>query len=47
MVTPAPTCAGKDPVPAAAATGGDTSVVGGEPAAEDPAASAGPSQVAR
>jgi hypothetical protein len=28
MVTPALTCAGKDPVPAAAPTAGDTSVVG-------------------
>jgi hypothetical protein len=45
-VTPVPTCASEDPVPAAAPTGGDTSVVVGEPAAEDPAASAGPSQVA-
>jgi hypothetical protein len=46
MVTSALTCAGEDPVPAAAPTGEDTSVVAGEPAAKDPAASAGPSQVA-
>jgi hypothetical protein len=46
LVTPALTCAGEDPVPDAAPTGGDTSVVAGEPAAEDPTASAGPSQVA-
>jgi hypothetical protein len=45
LVTPAPTCAGEDPVPAAAPTGGDTSVVAGELAAEDTAASADPSQV--
>jgi hypothetical protein len=45
-VTPAPTCAGEDPVPTAAPTGGDTSVVADEPAAEDPAVSTGPSQVA-
>jgi hypothetical protein len=44
-VTPAPTCAGEDLVPAAAPTGGDTSMVAGEPAAEDTAASADPSQV--
>jgi hypothetical protein len=31
---------------AAAPTGGDTSVVAGKPVAEDPAVSAGPSQVA-
>jgi hypothetical protein len=36
-----------DPVPAAAPTCEGTSVVAGEPAAEDPAASADPSQVAR
>jgi hypothetical protein len=46
LVTSAPTCAGEDPVLAAAPTGGDTSMVAGEQAAEDPAASAGPSQVA-
>jgi hypothetical protein len=45
-VTPAPTCAGEDHVPPAAPTGGDTSGVVGEPTAEDPAASTGPSQVA-
>jgi hypothetical protein len=44
VVTSAPTCA--DPVPAAVTTGEDTSAVAGEPAAEDPAASVGPSQVA-
>jgi hypothetical protein len=33
-------------MPAAALTGGDTPVVAGEPAAEDPVVSAGPSQVA-
>jgi hypothetical protein len=38
-VTPAPTCAGEDPVPAAAPTGRDTSMVAGEPAAEDLATS--------
>jgi hypothetical protein len=41
-----PTYAGEDPVPAAAPTGGDTSVVAAEPTAEDPAASVDPSQVA-
>ena len=46
VITPAPTNAGEDPVPTAAPTGEDTSVVAGEPAAEDPAASVGPSQVA-
>jgi hypothetical protein len=46
LVTPVPTGAGEDPVPATAAVGGDTSMVAGEPAAEDSAASAGPSQVA-
>jgi hypothetical protein len=46
LVTPASTCTGEDPVPTAAPTGGDTLVVAGEPAAEDPAASVGPSQVA-
>jgi hypothetical protein len=44
--TPAPTGAGEDPAPATALTGNDTSKVVAEPAAEDPAASAGPSQVA-
>ena len=43
LVTPTSTCAGEDPVPAAAPTGGDTSVVAGEPTVEDPAASVGPS----
>ena len=46
VMTPAPTCANEDPVPTAASTGEDTSVVAGEPTAEDPATSAGPSQVA-
>jgi hypothetical protein len=46
LVTFVPTSAGEDPVPAAAPTGGDTSIVAGEPATEDPAVSAGPSQVA-
>jgi hypothetical protein len=45
-VTPAPTGAGEDPVPATAPTGEDASKMVGEPAAEDPAASARPSQVA-
>jgi hypothetical protein len=45
-VTPAPTGAGEDPAPATALTGEDASKVVGEPAAEDPAASAGPLQVA-
>jgi hypothetical protein len=46
VMTPASTCAGEDPVPAAAPTGEDTSVVAGEPTAEDPTVSAGPSLVA-
>jgi hypothetical protein len=46
VMTPAPTCAGEDPVPAAAPTDEDTSMVAGEPTAEDPATSVGPSQVA-
>jgi hypothetical protein len=46
LVTPAPTGAGEDPVVATAPTGGDTSMVAGEPSTEDPAVSAGPSQVA-
>jgi hypothetical protein len=46
MLTHAPTCAGEDPMPTAASTGEVTSVVAGEPSAKDPAASAGPSQVA-
>ena len=45
LATPAPTGAGEGPVPATAPTGEDASKVVGEPAAEDPAASAGPSQV--
>ena len=44
--TPAPTEAGGDPAPATALTGEDSSKVVGEPAAEDPAASVGPLQVA-
>jgi hypothetical protein len=46
LVTPTPTGASEDPMPATAPTGEDTSVVVGEPATEDLAASAGPSQVA-
>jgi hypothetical protein len=46
LVTPATTGAGEDLVPATAPTGEDASTVVGEPAAEDPAASVGPSQVA-
>jgi hypothetical protein len=42
-VTPVSTGAGEDPVPATAPTGEDASKVVGEPAAEDPAALAGPS----
>jgi hypothetical protein len=45
VVASALTCAGRDPVAAAASTGEDTSVAVA-PAAEDPAASASPSQVA-
>jgi hypothetical protein len=45
LVTPAPTYACEDLVPAAALIGGDTSVVAGEPAVEDPAASVVPSRV--
>jgi hypothetical protein len=41
--TPAPTGVGEDPVPATVLTGEDASKVVGEPAAEDPAALAGPS----
>jgi hypothetical protein len=44
-VPTAPTGAGEDPTPAPALTGEDASKVMGEPAAEDPAAAAGPSQV--
>jgi hypothetical protein len=44
--TPAPTGAGEDPAPAPTPTGEDASKVMGEPPAEDPAAAAGPSQVA-
>jgi hypothetical protein len=43
--TPAPTGAGEDPMPAPALTGEDASKAMGEPAAEDPAAAAGLSQV--
>jgi hypothetical protein len=42
-VTPASPCAGEDPMSAVAPIGVDASVLAGEPAAEDPAASAGPS----
>jgi hypothetical protein len=45
-VTPAPTGAGEDPTPATVLTGEDVAKVVGEPAAEDPVASTGPSQVA-
>ena len=44
--TPAPTAAGEDPTPATVLASEDASKVVGEPAAEDPAAAAGPSQVA-
>jgi hypothetical protein len=44
--TPTPTVAGKDPAPAPAPTGEDALKVAAEPAAEDPTAAAGPSQVA-
>ena len=43
MVTSAPTGASEDPVPATVPTSEDSSMVVGEPAAKDPAASAGPS----
>jgi hypothetical protein len=42
----APNGAGEDPAPAPVLTGEDASKAMGEPAAEDPAARAGPSQVA-
>jgi hypothetical protein len=42
----APTGAGKDSAPAPALMGEDASKAMGEPAAEDPAAAVGPSQVA-
>jgi hypothetical protein len=45
-MTPAPTVTGEDPAPAPMLTGEDASKALGEPAAEDPAAVAGPSQVA-
>jgi hypothetical protein len=44
--TPAPTGDGEDPAPAAAPTGKDALKAVVEPAAEDPTAVAGPSQVA-
>ena len=48
--TPSPTAAGEDPAPAPAPTGEDASKVvaepAAEPAAEDPTAAVGPSQVA-
>jgi hypothetical protein len=46
LATPAPTGVGEDPAPAPALTGEGASKAMGEPAAEDPAAVAGPSQVA-
>jgi hypothetical protein len=46
LATPTPTRAGEDPVSTTVLTDEDASKVVGEPAAEDPAASAGPSQVA-
>jgi hypothetical protein len=45
-VTPAPTGASEDPAPATTLTGADALKVVAEPAAEDPAASVGPSEVA-
>jgi hypothetical protein len=45
--TPTPTAAGDDPAPAPAPTCEDASMVVVEPATEDPAMAAGPSQVAR
>jgi hypothetical protein len=42
----APTGAGEDPAPAPTLTGEDASKAMGKPAAEDPTAAAGPSQVA-
>jgi hypothetical protein len=45
-VTPAPAAADEDPTPAPALTGEDTLKVVVEPAAGDPTAAAGPSQVA-
>jgi hypothetical protein len=45
LATPVPTRAGEGFVPATAPMGEDASKVVGEPAAEDPAASAGLSQV--
>jgi hypothetical protein len=44
--TPAPTTAGEGPAPAPASIGEDALRVVAEPAAEDPTAAAGPSQVA-
>eukprot|EP00267_Zea_mays_P053346 XP_020406460.1 actin cytoskeleton-regulatory complex protein PAN1-like [Zea mays] len=44
--TPAPAAASEDPAPAPAPTGEDTLKVVAEPAAEDPTATAGPSQLA-
>jgi hypothetical protein len=44
--TPAPTGAGEDPAPAPVLAGEDASKAVGEPAADDPTAAAGPSQVA-
>jgi hypothetical protein len=44
--TPVSIVAGKDPMPTPVLTGEDTSKAMGGPAAEDPATTAGPSQVA-
>jgi hypothetical protein len=46
LATPASTTAGEDPALAPASTGEDALKVVAEPAAEDPTAAAGPSQVA-
>jgi hypothetical protein len=46
LAMPVPTVAGKDPVSAPASTSEDAVRVAAEPAAEDPMASDGPSQVA-
>ena len=45
-MTPVPTVAGEDPALAPVLMGEDASKAMGEPAAEDPAVVAGPSQVA-
>jgi hypothetical protein len=46
LATPTPAAAGEDPTPASVPTGEDALKVVAEPAAEDPTAAAGPSQVA-